>query len=120
MALNSKGASTFSYKEFRDRLAVEAFSDKQNSPLKLRLDILESFMKKDSRGKVVTTSTQASENFLVGKPGTLTVVDLTDPTIDANTACVLFDIALAIFLEQTPCGKIVGLDEAHNVRHLGL
>ncbi|QDS72373.1 hypothetical protein FKW77_008357 [Venturia effusa] len=59
------------------------------------------------------------QKLLAGKSGTLTIVDLTDPTIDTNTACVLFDIALTIFMEKTPCGRIVGLDEAHNYLHNG-
>ncbi|KAE9976510.1 hypothetical protein EG327_008011 [Venturia inaequalis] len=89
------------------------FTDKQSGPLKLRLAILDSFMKK------VSKDAQGS-NLLEGQPGALTIVDLTDPTIDTNTACVLFDIALAVFLEQTiTCGKIVGLDEAHNYLHNG-
>jgi hypothetical protein len=41
-------------------------------------------------------------------------VDLTDPVIDADSACVLFDICLSVFIQQTQCGKIVALDEAHN------
>jgi len=116
MALESKGASNFSYDAFKTRLEAEAFSDKQNSPLKLRLEILESFMKKNKHHRVSKSALKVSDTLLVGKPGTLTIVDLTDPTIDGNTACVLFDIALAIFLEKTPCGRIIGLDEAHNVR----
>ncbi|KAI0568538.1 hypothetical protein Alg215_12127, partial [Pyrenophora tritici-repentis] len=39
---------------------------------------------------------------------------LTDPVIDADSACVLFDICLSVFIQQTQCGKIVALDEAHN------
>jgi hypothetical protein len=115
MALESGGAVNFNYATLKQRLAKEAFTDKQNSPLNIRLDILESFMRKDAYGKVVTGPTQTSENILVGESGKLTIVDLTDPTIDGNTACVLFDIALAIFLEKTECGRIIGLDEAHNV-----
>lgn len=110
MALETGGASTFDYDLFKQRLKEEMLTDRQSGPLKLRLDILESFMTKDSK------VTQGS-HLLNGQPGRLTIVDLTDPTIDTNTVCVLFDIALAIFLEQTTkCGKIVGLDEAHNVR----
>lgn len=92
------------------RLEEEAaLTEKQNGPLKLRLDVLESFMS-------ATTLASSSSNLLVGTSGTLTIEHLTDPTIDGNTACVFFDIALAIFLEKTPCGRIIGLDDAHNVR----
>ena len=41
-------------------------------------------------------------------------MDLTDPVIDADSACVLFDIYLSVFIQQTQCGKIIALDEAHN------
>lgn len=105
---------------FKKKLNAEAFSDKQNCPLKLRLDILESFMQKDKYGNVMTGPSGTSDTLLVGKRGMLTIVDLTDLTLDANTACVLFDIALAIFLEKTPCGRIIGLDEAHNVHMVDL
>ena len=53
-------------------------------------------------------------DYLIGKPGQLTVVDLTDPVIDSDTACVLFDTCLSVFVAQTECSKIVALDEAHN------
>jgi hypothetical protein len=55
-------------------------------------------------------------NDIVGQPCTLTTINLTDPVIDPESACVLFDICLAIFAEQTEGGKVVTLDEAHNVR----
>jgi hypothetical protein len=50
-----------------------------------------------------------------GNPGELKIIDLTDPVIDSDSACVLFDIFLAIFLEKTSGGKLIALDEAHNV-----
>jgi hypothetical protein len=53
-------------------------------------------------------------DYLIGAPGSLLIVDLTDPVVDADMACVLFDTCLSIFLAQTSCGKIIALDEAHN------
>jgi hypothetical protein len=53
-------------------------------------------------------------NFLVSSLGSLTIVDLTNPIINANSACVLFDICLSIFIQQTQCGMIVALGKAHN------
>lgn len=81
------------------------FSERQNQPLQLRIDLLESFLdiKKESHA-----------DRLVGAPGELLIVDLTDPIVDVDMACVLFDTCLSIFLAQTFCGKIVALDEAHN------
>ncbi|KAL8671808.1 MAG: hypothetical protein Q9168_003692 [Polycauliona sp. 1 TL-2023] len=50
------------------------------------------------------------------KPGTLTIVDLSDPLSDEYTACTLFDICLGLFMEnQTQGTTIIALDEAHKV-----
>jgi hypothetical protein len=53
-------------------------------------------------------------DFLDGTLGSLTIVNLTDPVIDADSACVLFDICLSVFIQETQCRKIVALDKAHN------
>lgn len=60
------------------------------------------------------------------EPGTVTIVDLSDPFVDAGTACNLFDICLSVILKRhreavnnniiSP-GLIVALDEAH--KYLG-
>ncbi|MCJ1473496.1 hypothetical protein MMC13_002147 [Lambiella insularis] len=44
MAIESKGAPGLNYDLFRRKLAGEGFSRDQNGPLKLRLELLESFM----------------------------------------------------------------------------
>lgn len=50
------------------------------------------------------------------EPGTLTIVDLSDPWINEGQACALFDICLHLFKDLGPkAGKIVALDEAHKV-----
>ncbi|KAF1956603.1 hypothetical protein CC80DRAFT_593332 [Byssothecium circinans] len=59
-------------------------------------------------------SAKKNRDILTGTPGVLTIIDLTDPVIDADFSCVLFDICLSIFLSQTKCSKIIALDEAHN------
>ncbi|KAF2795977.1 hypothetical protein K505DRAFT_381501 [Melanomma pulvis-pyrius CBS 109.77] len=105
MAKANGGIGAFDYKQFKRMLDEQGFSDKQNSPLNMRLALLESF---------IDTAKRAGPDFLVGNPGTLTIIDLTDPVVDADSACVLFDICLSIFISQTACGKIVALDEAHN------
>jgi hypothetical protein len=81
--------------------------------MKLRLDLLESFMQR-STGFSRKVLANTNNDFLVGSPGSLTIVDLTDPVIDADSACVPFDICLSVFIQQTQCGKIVALDKAHN------
>jgi hypothetical protein len=117
-------------------LEGEMFSKGQNQPLQLRIDLLESFLdvpprpkkpptSKKSKGPSTTAPTRfgnikpaiqwsKSPDYLIGAPGELIIVDLTDPVVDVDMACVLFDTCLSIFLAQTSCGKIVALDEAHN------
>jgi hypothetical protein len=113
MAIESQGLGLFDYTSFKDRLSETQFARGQDGPMKLRLDLLESFMKR-STGIFPKVLANTENDFLVGSPGCLTIVDLTDPVIDADSACVLFDICLSVFIQQTQCGKIVALDEAHN------
>jgi hypothetical protein len=156
MAMASSGEAQFNWTEFRAALDREDLVLGQALPLQLRLDLVESFMKRQpqsqksqsqkaqsqkgkdkkaqsqkgkdkkaqsKKGKDKKAQSLKSEfviteggNDVVGQPGTLTIIDLTDPFIDPDSACVLFDISLAIFVEQTKGGKVVALDEAHNVR----
>lgn len=113
MAIESQGLGSFNYTAFKDKLSATQFVRGQDGPMKLRLDLLESFM---NRSKEIPPKILANNknDFLVGTPGSLTIVDLTDPVIDPDSACVLFDICLSVFIQQTKCGKIVALDEAHN------
>jgi DNA helicase HerA-like ATPase len=112
IVIKSQGLGAFDYVTFKDELSATKFTSGQDGPMKLRLDLLESFMK---RGEYTSRILANTENdFLTGTPGSLTIVDLTDPVIDADSACVLFDICLSVFIQQTQCGKIVALDEAHN------
>ncbi|KAF1352975.1 hypothetical protein EJ07DRAFT_168674 [Lizonia empirigonia] len=113
MAIESQGLGRFNYTAFKDKLSATQFARGQDGPMKLRLDLLESFMQR-STGFSPKVLANTKNDFLVGSPGSLTIVDLTDPVIDADSACVLFDICLSVFIQQTQCGKIVALDEAHN------
>jgi hypothetical protein len=115
MAIETNGNGCFDYMAFKRRLnnRSKQFSGGQTGPMTLRLDLLESFMKRDARDPRIVLPNTDNDN-LVGKPGTLTIVDLTDPVVDADTACALFNICLSVFIQQTKCGKIVALDEAHN------
>ncbi|KAF2000365.1 hypothetical protein P154DRAFT_598783 [Amniculicola lignicola CBS 123094] len=102
-AVNSKTTSPFTYSKFKQNVKAQLFTDKQNGPLNMRIELLESFIR-----------AQEGKDALVGRPGHLTIIDLTDPVVDTELACVLFDICLSVFVAQTPCAKIVALDEAHN------
>jgi hypothetical protein len=113
MAVETQGLGAFDYAAFQTKLAATQFARGQDGPMRLRLDLLESFMKRRERVSR-RFAARKEDDFLSGTAGTLTIVDLTDPVIDPDSACVLFDICLSVFIQQTACGKIVALDEAHN------
>lgn len=112
MAIESQGLGAFDYTAFKNELSATKFTSGQDSPIKLRLHLLESFMKRCEQTSKILANTE--NNLLAGTPGSLTIVDLTDPVIDPDSACALFDICLSVFIQQTQGGKIVALDEAHN------
>jgi hypothetical protein len=111
MGIKSQGLGAFDYSAFKDKLSATKFTSGQGT-MKLCLDLLESFMKRSEYTYRILANTK--NDFLTGTPGSLTIVDLTDPVIDADPACMLFDICLSVFIQQTQCGKIVALDKAHN------
>ncbi|KAI6861762.1 hypothetical protein KC338_g6478 [Hortaea werneckii] len=95
----------FTMAEFEERKKAQDFKEGQDSMLKMRLNLLKSFMNKDHTSQ---------EGLFKTQPGTLTVVDLTDPFLDPATVCMLFDICLALFKQNRPSsGLVIGLDEAH-------
>ena len=48
------------------------------------------------------------------KASQLTIIDLSCPCVTPETACLLFNICLSIFLEQPDrIGRVIALDEAH-------
>jgi hypothetical protein len=48
--------------------------------------------------------------------GQLTIIDLSDPFLDAASACGLFEIILRLFVRaDVGTGKVVVMDEAHKV-----
>lgn len=108
-------ASGFTYSKFRERLKEVRWVRGQTGPLDLRLKLLDIIMAPSSTTK---TSKPASskENIWSFEPGSLTIVDLSDPFFNSDEACTLFSICLSIFLEdRDKCGRVVVLDEAHKV-----
>ncbi|KAK0725762.1 hypothetical protein B0H67DRAFT_479470 [Lasiosphaeris hirsuta] len=122
--------ASFSYTAFKRMLADENLTEMQLSPLRQRLETLESFMVKDqakafdmfSRNypnnnkpppKRPVTTRQGTD--WTPRSGQLTIVDLSCPCVTAEMACSLFNISLSLFLEQSPAsvGRIIALDEAH-------
>ena len=96
----------FSLKTFMEKLKKERFNPGQETMLNMRLQLLMSSM--------ATKPNEMKVDLFRLKPGSLTVVDFSDPLIDQASACVLFDICLGLFKENRPAsGLIVALDEAH-------
>ena len=110
--------SEFSFCDFDRKLdeKKQSFAANQKSMLDLRMDILKSFLcksSKDAFGRLLG-DLDAADNVFQIDPGTLTIVDLTDSFMDQNTACILFDICLELFMEKAPRDDMaVVLDEAH-------
>ena len=114
MAIESPGTPGLDYSAFKRKLDSQGFSRDQNGPLKLRLDLLESFM--DQPTKARTISKGAAQDAWSFQKGSLTIVDLSCPFVDDSAACALFTICLALFLEDRgDVGRVVVLDEAHKV-----
>lgn len=132
MALENKGDAGFDYAAFKNRIAGEIFNDAQSRGLSIRLDLLESFMdlckdpksaksknaaKKDTRSTQMQKPSVVNEDIWSFEPGSLTIVDLSCPYVDEDLACSLFNMCLAIFLENSRhTGRIAALDEAHKVK----
>ena len=81
------------FPRFEYLLEQKGFSKDQKAMLNLRLDLLKSFMDV-STGKAKALANQ--NDIFQTDPGSLTIIDLTDPLNDAASACSLFDICLGI------------------------
>lgn len=111
MAEESQGRPGLDYSDFVRRLEAENFSREQSTFLNLRLRLLESFMVPKAPAGATKLERPDPWDFC---PGTLTIVDLSDPFVSSNDACALFSICLSIFLgRRNQGGCIVALDEAH-------
>lgn len=106
MALTNKGR--FNYFEFRQRLKDLRLDRTQTPFLEQRLDLLDSFL--DLKG-----ADQTGGDYFVD--GGVTILDLSCPFMDQDTACILFRIAIDLFLHSHPSrGKMIVADEAHKAR----
>ncbi|EEA26404.1 hypothetical protein TMatcc_005328 [Talaromyces marneffei ATCC 18224] len=103
MALTNKGR--FNYFEFRQRLKDLRLDRTQTPFLEQRLDLLDSFL--DLKG-----ADKTGGDYFVD--GGVTILDLSCPFMDQDTACILFRIAIDLFLHSHPSrGKMIVADEAH-------
>ncbi|KAE8844235.1 hypothetical protein HRS9122_05338 [Pyrenophora teres f. teres] len=100
----STAGGTFHYETFKLQLEKQNFSPAQTSMLQMRLNLLESFL--DMK------NTSSETQFL---PGEITIMDMSCPFVDANTACVLFEIGMRQYLQSKGTGKMIVVDEAHKV-----
>jgi hypothetical protein len=102
MATNGNGR--LDYALFKKRLKECNFNPAQTNMLQMRMDLLESFL--DLKG------TCPEPSFA---PGEITIMDMSCPFVDTNTACILFKIGLQRYLQSKAPGKMIVLDEAHKV-----
>ncbi|KAI8962688.1 hypothetical protein F5Y11DRAFT_321843 [Daldinia sp. FL1419] len=108
-----EGPGVFTYSRFCERLSKVKWVKGQEAPLKLRLQLLDTFIAPSSTNNTKRPA-RAGEDIWAFEPGSLTIVDLSDPFFSSDDACALFSICLSIFLEErSKCGRIVALDEAH-------
>ena len=64
----------------------------------------------------IATNRSASTNTKKFEAGGITIVDLSYPFVDVNTACSLFNIYMGIYLESNSrISKIIAVDEAYKV-----
>ena len=114
-----QGITSFDYKHFRRLLDGERLTKDQMSPMNLRFSLLESFMHPDDLPAGTNTwrpsiNSDHSGSLFSLKPGSLTIVDLSDTFIDSSTVCILFDICLSLVkLHRPSSGLVIALDEAH-------
>ncbi|OQN96426.1 hypothetical protein B0A48_17482 [Cryoendolithus antarcticus] len=122
--------SPFSMVTFEALIQLQTFDRVQENFLKQRMDLLKSFCSSGARsyhtraldnaiGQAARAITNAHPpipefDVLQIEPGTLTIVDLSDPSIGTSTGCMLFDICLSIAKEKPiTSGLVIALDEVH-------
>ena len=96
------GGRGINWKLFRTKLDRCDHNPAQKAMLNLRLGLLEEFLDKDNKF--------AQPQFHSGE---ITIMDMSCPFVDPNTACVLFKLGLQRYLHSDVPGKMVVLDEAH-------
>ena len=91
----------FDYNLFKTRIEKHSDMDfSQRNMLNMRLGILEWFL--DLKGEY--------REDIVFHPGEVTIMDLSCPFVDANTACIMFRCGLQRYLQTDALGKMIVLD----------
>lgn len=96
--------AAFNYSIFRGKLKQCHFNPTQVNMLQMRLGLLDSFL--DLHNTCLESQS---------KEGEVTIMDMSCPFVDANTACILFKIGLQKYPQSGAAGKMIVLDEAHKV-----
>ncbi|RYO76082.1 hypothetical protein DL766_010225 [Monosporascus sp. MC13-8B] len=110
--------SPFTYTKFRKHLTDTTWVRGQKTPLNLRLHLLDNFITPSPITKSIRPAPSPGNIWAFG-PGSLTIVDLSNPFISFDEAYTLFSICLSIFLEKRhKYGRIMALNEAHKARVL--
>lgn len=98
----------FSLRSLDNELKARNFNPAQAAGLDQRLALLRSFMVKGGSRVSEITSRFAA--------GQLTIIDLSDPFIDPDSASSLFEIIVRLFVRsEVDSGKVLVVDEAHKV-----
>ncbi|KAK5113399.1 hypothetical protein LTR62_003499 [Meristemomyces frigidus] len=115
--------TALSLSTLEDQLAGQDFAPSQRNMLNMRLALLRGFCASSAKATLAKTRMPAErrlqppvsdQDVFRLEPGTLTIIDLSDPFVDASTVCVLFKICLELITAQKPkSGLVVALDEAH-------
>lgn len=93
-------------------VSKQKFNIAQLTGLEQRLSLLNSFLDQTQDHKKRKPST-SSTRFSAGQ---LTIIDLSDPFLDAASACGLFEIIVRLFVRaDVGTGKVLVVDEAHKV-----
>jgi hypothetical protein len=88
-------------------VSKQKFNGAQLTGLEQRLSLLNSFLEPPQNKK------KKANRFSAGQ---LTIIDLSDPFLDAASACGLFEIIVRLFIRaEVDTGKVLVVDEAHKV-----
>lgn len=102
----------YTFRTFQDELKdlKEDLNPLQKTSLEQRLALLTSFLDPFPGKKGINNASRFAK-------GQLTIIDLSDPFIDADSACGIFDIICRVFVRaDLDAGKVLVIDEAHKVR----
>ncbi|KIL57968.1 hypothetical protein M378DRAFT_15879 [Amanita muscaria Koide BX008] len=103
MAILRELGEDFTLDKFQSELnkRSKSFNPAQLAPLEQRMALLTSFLARVAQQK----------RFSAGR---LTIIDLSDPFIDSNSACNIFEIVVRSFVRaEVNTGKVLLVDEAH-------